>query len=301
MGVETAPRICTSPPSRAGFGARGSAGFASGSRGHAHRGWLAGLVLVCFSPRVWSGLAIDDLFQRMTVEESWARCRTLRPLRLRLANPTAAGPFRGARHLSVVDRAPHPGELLAPARGADARHRLLVVAAGRVAHASREPGVVRGARPGLRRPLSPLHRRRRGSRGSRRRTTRSTTPTPTPRPGSPIETRSCRRSSACCRSSRTIAGARRRRLWPGVLAWGAFALALLSAEAGLAIAGYTIAYAACFERAGEGRARRRSRALSLVPTCSSSSSGALAYRALGHGAMGSGANIDPAASTAARS
>src|SRR5580693_2046614 len=31
----------------------------------------------------------------------------------------------------------------------------------------------------------------------------------------------------------------RRRLWPGVLAWGAFALALLSAEAGLAIAGYT--------------------------------------------------------------
>jgi hypothetical protein len=82
-----------------------------------------------------------------------------------------------------------------------------------------------------------------------------------------------------------------RRPWFGVLAWAAFALALLSAEAGIAIAGYTIAYAVCFE-AGEGRSVR-GRALSLLPYILVAAVWRVAYRALGHGALGSGANVDP--------
>ena len=83
----------------------------------------------------------------------------------------------------------------------------------------------------------------------------------------------------------------RRRPWFGVLAWAGFALALLSAEAGIAIAGYTIAYALCFE-AGEGRSVR-GRALSLLPYVLVAAAWRVAYRALGHGALGSGANVDP--------
>ncbi len=89
---------------------------------------------------------------------------TLRPLRRHLAQRDRARALRGARHLSVVDRAPHPGELLAPPRRADARHRLLLVAARRLADAPREPGLVRGARPRVRRPLSTLPARRLGRR-----------------------------------------------------------------------------------------------------------------------------------------
>lgn len=86
-----------------------------------------------------------------------------------------------------------------------------------------------------------------------------------------------------------------RRHWFGLLAAAAFALALLSAEAGLAIAGYTVAYAAFFEKSDPANPARsaRSRALSLVPYASLILAWRVAYRALGHGAVGSGANLDP--------
>jgi hypothetical protein len=86
-----------------------------------------------------------------------------------------------------------------------------------------------------------------------------------------------------------------RRLWFGVLAWGAFALALLSAEAGLATAGYTIAYAACFEK-GAARSFARGawdRALSVFPYLVIVVTWRLVYRALGHGVVDSGTNLDP--------
>jgi hypothetical protein len=87
----------------------------------------------------------------------------------------------------------------------------------------------------------------------------------------------------------------RRRLGFGVLAWTAFGLALLSAEAGLAIAGYILAYAVFFERSQPQGARRIDvpRALSVAPYAVLAVLWRIAYRALGHGAVGSGANLDP--------
>jgi hypothetical protein len=93
----------------------------------------------------------------------------------------------------------------------------------------------------------------------------------------------------------------RRRLPFGILAWTAFALSLLSAEAGVAIAGYIAAYAACFEKdEGRGRARdARERVLSVVPYALIVIAWRTAYHALGHGVMGSGVNIDPLTDSAA--
>jgi hypothetical protein len=87
----------------------------------------------------------------------------------------------------------------------------------------------------------------------------------------------------------------RRRLWFGVFAWGAFALALLSTEAGLATVAYTVAYAACVEKgAAQGVARdARKRALSVLPYAVIVVVWRLVYRALGHGVVESGANLDP--------
>jgi len=74
----------------------------------------------------------------------------------------------------------------------------------------------------------------------------------------------------------------------GVAAAAAFAAALLSAEAGVAIAGYLVAYAIAVER---GPLRRR--ALSLVPCGVVVVAWRVLYRATGHGAVQSGANLDP--------
>jgi hypothetical protein len=91
-----------------------------------------------------------------------------------------------------------------------------------------------------------------------------------------------------------------RRLWFGFLAWAAFGLALLSAEAGVAIAGYIIAYAIFFEGRGSPNPRSlRGRALSVVPYAVLVVAWRVAYRALGHGAVGSGANLDPLTDRAA--
>jgi hypothetical protein len=68
----------------------------------------------------------------------------------------------------------------------------------------------------------------------------------------------------------------------------AFALALLSAEAGVGIAGYLLAYALFVERGPAG-----SRALSLVPYGLSVVAWRIVYRALGHGIAGSGLGMDP--------
>ena len=73
--------------------------------------------------------------------------------------------------------------------------------------------------------------------------------------------------------------------WFGLLAWVAFALALLSAEAGVAIAGYTIAYAVCLETS-DTRSGARGRALSLVPYAAIAVAWRVAYRVLGHGSVG---------------
>jgi hypothetical protein len=87
----------------------------------------------------------------------------------------------------------------------------------------------------------------------------------------------------------------RRRLPFGVLAWAAFACALLSAEAGVAIVGYTAAYALCFERNEALSLARdaRKRLLSLVPYAAVMGTWRLTYHALGHGVVGSGINMDP--------
>jgi hypothetical protein len=78
-----------------------------------------------------------------------------------------------------------------------------------------------------------------------------------------------------------------RRLVFGVLGCGAFTLALLSAEAGLAIFGYTIAYTVFLD--GEGPKR----ALSLAPYVVIIGVWRIAYRALGHGVIDSSMHLDP--------
>jgi hypothetical protein len=87
----------------------------------------------------------------------------------------------------------------------------------------------------------------------------------------------------------------RRKLSFGLLAWTAFALSLLSAEAGVAIAGYIVAYTALFEKGAEGGPARdaRDRVLSLIPYGVIVVAWRIAYHALGHGVVGSGVNIDP--------
>jgi len=74
----------------------------------------------------------------------------------------------------------------------------------------------------------------------------------------------------------------------GLLAAASFALALLSAEAGAAIAAYFFAYAVAVE---QGRARQR--LLSLLPYGLIAAAWRISYRVLGHGAVASGANLDP--------
>jgi hypothetical protein len=74
----------------------------------------------------------------------------------------------------------------------------------------------------------------------------------------------------------------------GLLAVAAFALAVASAEAGVAIAGYLFAYAIAMDRAAVGR-----RVVSVVPYVGVMAAWRVLYRALGHGALASGANLDP--------
>jgi hypothetical protein len=73
----------------------------------------------------------------------------------------------------------------------------------------------------------------------------------------------------------------------GAAAWSAFTLALLSAEGGLAIAGYMAAYALVYERGV------RQRVLSMTPYVLIVVAWRVVYRHLGYGAVGSGANLDP--------
>jgi hypothetical protein len=73
----------------------------------------------------------------------------------------------------------------------------------------------------------------------------------------------------------------------GALGCASFALALMSAEGGCAIVGYTAAYAIAFER---GSSRRL---LSLAPYAAVAVAWRATYRWLGHGVIGSDINIDP--------
>jgi hypothetical protein len=68
----------------------------------------------------------------------------------------------------------------------------------------------------------------------------------------------------------------------------AFVLALLSSEAGVAIAGYLVAYALFVERGAAG-----GRALSLLPCGLVTVAWRVVYRALGHGVAGTGLSVDP--------
>ncbi len=82
--------------------------------------------------------------------------------------------------------------------------------------------------------------------------------------------------------------------WFALVAGLAFALSLLSAEAGISIAGYLVAYALFIDRGP-----RSSRALSIAPYVAVVIGWRIAYRALGHGLVDSGANCDPLANPAA--
>jgi hypothetical protein len=81
---------------------------------------------------------------------------------------------------------------------------------------------------------------------------------------------------------------RERRTAFAPLAWLAFTLSLLAAEAGLAIGGYLIAHALWMERE-----KPWSRTLALLPYVVVTALWRLAYRALGHGVAGTGVNCDP--------
>jgi hypothetical protein len=78
-----------------------------------------------------------------------------------------------------------------------------------------------------------------------------------------------------------------RREWAPI-AWVLFALAVLSAESGLAIGGYLVAYAVCLERGSPAR-----RALALVPYGVLAATWRVVYAALGYGVAGCGINSDP--------
>ncbi len=67
-----------------------------------------------------------------------------------------------------------------------------------------------------------------------------------------------------------------------------FALALLSAEGGVAILGYTVAYAACMDRGP-----RWQRVLSIAPSVLIVVAWRVVYASLGHGIAGSGVIADP--------
>jgi hypothetical protein len=74
----------------------------------------------------------------------------------------------------------------------------------------------------------------------------------------------------------------------GLLAYGFFVLALLSAESGVAIGGYLVAHAVCIDR---GRPARR--LLVVAPYVLIAAAWRVVYSALGHGILGSGVNSDP--------
>jgi hypothetical protein len=87
---------------------------------------------------------------------------------------------------------------------------------------------------------------------------------------------------------------RTRKHWFAPVAGLAFSLSLLSAEAGISIAGYLVAYALFVEQGP-----RSSRVLSLTPYVALALLWRVGYRALGHGLVDSGANCDPLANPAA--
>ena len=78
------------------------------------------------------------------------------------------------------------------------------------------------------------------------------------------------------------------RRWLAFASPALLALALLSAEAGVAIVGYTIAYALCLDRG-----TRLRRALSVVPSALVVIAWRVVYTGLGHGVAGSGVVADP--------
>ena len=81
---------------------------------------------------------------------------------------------------------------------------------------------------------------------------------------------------------------RERKASRAVLAVAAFALALLSAESGLAMFAYLVAYAWTMDRGAP-----RSRVLSVLPYAAVAVAWRLAYRALGYGVVGSAMVADP--------
>ncbi|HEX3771458.1 MAG TPA: hypothetical protein VHV30_11355 [Polyangiaceae bacterium] len=89
------------------------------------------------------------------------------------------------------------------------------------------------------------------------------------------------------------------RTWFGAAAGGAFTLGILSAESGVAMGGYLLAYALVFEAdriAARGATRARA-ALAALPSVAPYAGVVVvwrvAYRAMGYGVLASGANLDP--------
>ncbi len=296
MGLETAPRICTSPRvSRRGL-ARKASRWIRERLARPRASWeLAGLVLLLLLPTVWSGLAFDDLFQRLRVEgklgslvgrfdvfDFVSRSPAQRARFEELGvYPWWIGPHTQVSYWRPLAALTHVVDYSLWPRAAWLMHlenlawyaALVLACAALYRRFIAVPWVAGFATAYY--AFDHAHAY----------------------PAAWVANRNALMSTLFGVLS-LLAHDRwrtRRRLWPGVLAWGAFALALLSAEAGLAIAGYTIAYAVCIETGeAQGAARGvRSRVLSLVPYGLIVVAWRLAYRALGHGAMGSGANIDP--------
>jgi hypothetical protein len=78
-----------------------------------------------------------------------------------------------------------------------------------------------------------------------------------------------------------------RRRW-ALLAWGAFSVALLSAESGMAIGGYLVAHALCLDGAAPARRWR-----AILPYAAIGATWRVAYATLGYGLAGCGVNSDP--------
>src|SRR3984957_2260511 len=296
MGLETAPRICTSPRVLRRGLARKASRWIRERLARPRASWeLAGLVLVLLLPTVWSGLAFDDLFQRLRVEgklgslvgrfdvfDFVSRSPAQRARFEELGvYPWWIGPHTQVSYWRPLAALTHVVDYSLWPRAAWLMHlenlawyaALVLTCAALYRRFIAVPWVAGFATAYY--AFDHAHAY----------------------PAAWVANRNALMSTlfgvlSLLAHDRWRTG---RRLWPGVLAWGAFALALLSAEAGLAIAGYTMAYAVCIETGEAQGATRgvRSRVLSLVPYGLIVVAWRLAYRALGHGAMGSGANIDP--------
>ncbi len=293
MGVESAARPCPSPPRPRSGWARGVSRWLRERLARPRAHWvLAGLVLLVLLPTVWSGLEIDDLFQRLMVEgklgslvgrfDLFDVISRSAPQRARFEElgiyPWWIGPHTQVSYWRPLAALTHVIDYSWWPRAAWLMHlenlawyAALILACAALYRRFIPVAWVAGFATAYY-AFDEAHAF----------------------PAAWVANRNAL-MSALFGVLALLAHDRwrtQRRVWFGFLASSAFALALLSAEAGIAIAGYVIAYAVCFETSDDRRGAR-GRALSLVPYAVVAVAWRVAYRVLGHGAVGSGANVDP--------